>query len=76
MDLIVIEEIDEKGNCSTIGVCESMDFAKNMLFDYYEDYKILNIHDVRDSGLEYIYKIEFSNEILTIIFRNYELNKC
>lgn len=76
MNLIVIEEVDKNNKSTIIGVCEhDMIKADLMLLEYSPDYHVLDVKDVRENGIEYIYKIEVDKEIYTIIFRYFELNQ-
>lgn len=58
MNLIVIYERDEQdGEEEVIGVADSVDNAKEMMKEYYGEYKVIEEWDIRDSGIEYSYKI-------------------
>ena len=74
-NLIVIEEIDKDKKSFIIGVCDNMEKALELTKEFFGEYEVLNIKDVRDSGIEYIYEILCEGDISKIVYRDFELNK-
>jgi hypothetical protein len=55
--ILVIHEKDLTDNEeSIIGVADSKDNAEDMINQYYGKPKLLNVRDIRDSGIEYVYR--------------------
>ena len=73
-NLIVIEEIDENNESTIIGVSDSVDKSVKMMQYYYGDYDLIKETYVRDSGIEYVYKIKVDNDICTVVLRYFNLN--
>lgn len=75
MNVVVAEAFDADDKSVIVGVAESVGRAKDLVDEYFGDYKLISIQDVRDSGIEYIYTIETKKERYKIVLRHFTLNK-
>ena len=64
----------ENSDC-VIGVCTDLENAYKLVDEYYGNYNVITKKDIRDSGIEYIWEISLDNEVTTITFMSFELNK-
>ena len=74
MEFIVIEELDRKQYSTIIGVSDSIPKSLELITEYYREYEIIGVKDVRDSGVEYVYSIKADGDYYTIVLRSFNLN--
>lgn len=71
-EVLVIEETDRKHNSEIIGVADNLIKAKAMMQEYYGEFEILRFKDIRDSGIDSVYRISVKDSCLITLRKRAE----
>lgn len=72
----VLSETEQNGSGMAIGVFDSPDISDGKLRDYYgSDMEVLQVIDIRDSGLEWQKRIQVDGITCVLTLHYFELNE-